>query len=50
MLISAAAPNVLALGSACVGLAYGAFWSLIPCIVSEVFGLHQFPAIYKAIV
>jgi hypothetical protein len=40
----------LALGSALVGLAYGAFWSLFPCIISEVFGLRQFAAIYKSVV
>ncbi|KAG0560084.1 hypothetical protein M758_10G148200 [Ceratodon purpureus] len=50
LLLATGSPNILALGSGCVGLAYGAFWSLLPCIVSEVFGLHQFPAIYKAIV
>jgi len=50
LLLATGSPSILALGSACVGLAYGAFWCLIPCIVSEVFGLRQFPAIYKAIV
>lgn len=50
LLLATGSPHILALGSACVGLAYGAFWSLIPCIVSEVFGLRQFPATYKAIV
>ncbi|XP_024396427.1 protein NUCLEAR FUSION DEFECTIVE 4 isoform X1 [Physcomitrium patens] len=50
LLLATGSVPILALGSACVGLAYGAFWSLIPCIVSEVFGLRQFPTIYKAIV
>jgi hypothetical protein len=45
-----AAAHILALGSALVGLAYGAFWSLFPCIISEVFGLRQFAAIYKSVV
>lgn len=49
LLLATGSPNILAMGSACVGLAYGAFWCLIPCIASEVFGLRQFPAIYKAI-
>lgn len=45
-----AAVQVLYLGSALVGLAYGGFWSLVPCIVSEIFGLRQFAAIYKCVV
>jgi hypothetical protein len=42
--------QILYVGSALVGLAYGAFWSLFPCIISEVFGFKQFAAIYKTIV
>ncbi|KAL2644918.1 hypothetical protein R1flu_012505 [Riccia fluitans] len=40
---------LLYVGSFLVGGSYGAFWSLTPAIISEVFGLHNFAALYKLI-
>lgn len=50
LLLATGSIEILYVGSALVGLAYGAFWSLFPCIISEVFGFKQFAAIYKTIV
>ncbi|KAL3698360.1 hypothetical protein R1sor_012436 [Riccia sorocarpa] len=40
---------LLYFGSFLVGGAYGAFWALVPTIISEVFGLRNFAALYKII-
>ncbi|KAJ7557404.1 hypothetical protein O6H91_05G125500 [Diphasiastrum complanatum] len=39
----------LYIGSALTGFAYGAFWSLCPAVISEVFGLNLFASLYKLI-
>eukprot|EP00897_Mesotaenium_endlicherianum_P009638 jgi/Mesen1/8702/ME000052S08128 len=40
-------PGALYIGSAVVGLCYGAQWGLMPAVASEVFGLHSFGNIYN---
>lgn len=39
----------LYIGSALIGMAYGAYWTLSPAILSEVFGLKPFAMLYKII-
>ncbi|KAG6544909.1 hypothetical protein Mapa_013600 [Marchantia paleacea] len=47
--LAAGTVPMLYFGAALVGGSYGAFWSLTPAIISEVFGLHNFAALYKLI-
>ncbi|CAM6110153.1 unnamed protein product [Calypogeia fissa] len=40
---------LLYVGSVLVGGSYGSFWALTPAILPEVFGIQNFPALYKFI-
>uniref|UniRef100_A0A0D6R5J3 Uncharacterized protein n=1 Tax=Araucaria cunninghamii TaxID=56994 RepID=A0A0D6R5J3_ARACU len=39
----------LYIGSALIGMAYGAYWTVSPAIISEVFGVKPFAILYKII-
>lgn len=39
----------LYIGSALIGMAYGAYWTLSPAILSELFGIKPFAMLYKII-
>eukprot|EP01018_Ginkgo_biloba_P019272 Gb_19988 [translate_table: standard] len=41
--------SFLYIGSALIGMAYGAYWTLSPAVLSEVFGLKPFAMLYKII-
>lgn len=39
----------LYIGSALIGMAYGAYWTLSPAVLSEIFGMKSFAILYKII-
>lgn len=39
----------LYVGSALIGMAYGAYWTLAPAVLSEIFGMKPFAILYKII-
>ncbi|GBG85457.1 hypothetical protein CBR_g40099 [Chara braunii] len=43
------ASGALLTGSILVGLSFGAYWSLVPAVASDLFGLEHFGAVYKAV-
>ncbi|KAK8918511.1 hypothetical protein KSP39_PZI021523 [Platanthera zijinensis] len=47
--ISSGLPGSLHLGSVLVGVCYGAQWSLMPTITSELFGIKYFGTIFNAV-
>ena len=48
MLIGARYLGLVYLATVCAGLAYGAFWSLVPTLVGEIWGLNAFASTYNA--
>ncbi|EFJ37680.1 hypothetical protein SELMODRAFT_402179 [Selaginella moellendorffii] len=49
LLLATGLISSLFIGSALTGLSYGAYWTLIPAILSEVFGVHNFTVLYKLV-
>ncbi|KAL3694385.1 hypothetical protein R1sor_008036 [Riccia sorocarpa] len=49
LVIAVAFPGSLYVGSLVIGLCYGAQWSLMPAITSEIFGLMSFGTLFNAI-
>eukprot|EP00249_Psilotum_nudum_P019098 c27099_g1_i1 orf=469-2301(-) len=49
LMIGAAFPCALYLGSILVGLSYGSQWSLMPAMTSELFGLQHFGTLFNTI-
>lgn len=49
MVIASGFPGMLSVGSILVGICYGAQWSLMPTITSEVFGVRHLGTIFNAI-
>ncbi|KAG6551713.1 hypothetical protein Mapa_006802 [Marchantia paleacea] len=49
LIIATAFPGSLYVGSVVIGLCYGAQWSLMPAITSEIFGLMRFGTLYNTI-
>ncbi|EFJ15010.1 hypothetical protein SELMODRAFT_445712 [Selaginella moellendorffii] len=49
LLLATGLISSLFIGSALTGLSYGAYWTLIPAILSEVFGVQNFTVLYKLV-
>ncbi|KAL2633339.1 hypothetical protein R1flu_004818 [Riccia fluitans] len=49
LMFAVAFPGSLYVGSVVIGLCYGAQWSLMPAITSEIFGLKRFGTLFNTI-
>eukprot|EP01018_Ginkgo_biloba_P022648 Gb_26168 [translate_table: standard] len=48
-LVATSLPGTLYMGSILIGFCFGALYSLVPTITSELFGLHHFATLYNVV-